>query len=38
MAYTPTTWVNNSTPALNAANLNKMETGIDEAHDCANIA
>ena len=37
MAYTPTTWVNNSTPAINATNLNHMETGIDEAHDCANI-
>ena len=38
MAYTPTTWVNNSTPAINATNLNNMETGIDDAHDCANIA
>ena len=37
MAYIPTTWINNSTPAINATNLNKMETGIDEAHDCANI-
>ena len=37
MTYSPTTWINNSTPALNAANLNKMETGIDEAHDAANI-
>ena len=37
MAYTPTNWQNNSTPAINATNLNKMETGIDEAHDCANI-
>lgn len=37
MAYIPTTWVNNSTPAINATNLNHMETGIDEAHDCANI-
>lgn len=33
MAYTPNTWVNGTTPALNATNLNKMETGIDEAHD-----
>jgi hypothetical protein len=33
MAYTPTVWVNNTTPAINADNLNKMETGIDEAHD-----
>ena len=37
MAYSPTNWVNNSTPAINAANLNKIETGIDEAHDCQNI-
>lgn len=28
MAYTPTTWVNNSLPALNATNLNKIENGI----------
>lgn len=33
MAYTPNTWVNGTTPALNATNLNKMETGIDDAHD-----
>jgi hypothetical protein len=31
MPYTPTTWVDDSTP-LSAANLNKMETGIDDAH------
>lgn len=28
MSYTKTTWRNNSTPALNATNLNKMEQGI----------
>jgi hypothetical protein len=28
MAYTKTTWVNGTTPAINATNLNKMETGI----------
>jgi len=33
VAYSKTTWVNGQTPAINAANLNKMETGIDEAHD-----
>jgi hypothetical protein len=33
MAYTPTAWVNGTTPAINATNLNKIETGIDEAHD-----
>lgn len=37
MAYSQTTWVNNSTPAINATNLNKMESGIGDAHDCANI-
>lgn len=33
MAYTPTTWVNNTAPALSAANLNNIEDGIDDAHD-----
>jgi len=35
MAYTPTTWANSPSTAtpLSAANLNKMETGIDQAHD-----
>ena len=33
MAYTPTAWVNGTTPAINATNLNKIEVGIDEAHD-----
>lgn len=33
MAYTKTTWVNNSAPALNATNLNKIETGISDAHN-----
>ena len=33
MTYSKTTWVNNTAPALNSTNLNKMETGIDEAHD-----
>lgn len=28
MAYSKTTWVNNSTPAINATNLNNMEGGI----------
>lgn len=31
MTYTPTTWVNNNPPAIDAANLNKMETGINRA-------
>lgn len=33
MGYDKTTWVNNSAPAINETNLNKIETGIDEAHD-----
>lgn len=28
MAYTKTIWVNNSSPAISAANLNKIENGI----------
>ena len=32
MAYEKTTWVNNSKPAINAANLNKIEQGIADAH------
>lgn len=28
MAYSKTTWVNDNAPALNAANLNKIENGI----------
>jgi hypothetical protein len=30
MPYTPTTWVNDSTP-LSAANMNNLETGVQEA-------
>jgi hypothetical protein len=37
MPYTPTTWVDNVTP-VNAANLNKMETGIDTVTDTAEAA
>ena len=32
MAYEKTTWVNDSKPAINAANLNKIEQGIADAH------
>jgi hypothetical protein len=32
MAYTKTTWVNDTTPAINATNLNKIEQGIYDAH------
>ena len=31
MAYTKTTWVNDSPPDINAENLNKMEQGIADA-------
>lgn len=37
MAYTPTTWVDNVTP-VNAANLNKVETGLDAADQAATDA
>ena len=37
MAYTKHTWTNGSGEAINATNLNEMETGIDEAHDASNI-
>lgn len=33
MAYSKTTWINNTSPAINAANLNNIETGIEDAHD-----
>ena len=38
MAYTKTAWVNDTTPAINATNLNKMETGIYDAHVTADGA
>ena len=34
MAYTKTTWVDNSLPAINSTNLNNIESGI-EANDTA---
>ena len=38
MAYTATSWVNGSEPAINAANLNKLEAGVVAAHEAvANI-
>ena len=33
MAYTKTVWVNDSVPAINQTNLNKIEQGIYEAHE-----
>lgn len=32
MSYTRTTWVNDSTPAIDATNLNNIETGLVDAH------
>ena len=38
MAYTATNWVNDSEPAINAANLNKLEAGVVSAHEAvANV-
>ena len=38
MTYTATNWVNDSEPAINAANLNKLEAGVVAAHEAvANI-
>jgi len=34
--YVPTTWVDDSVPAINALNLNKIEQGIDVATDAIN--
>lgn len=38
MAYTPTTYVNGTTPALNATNLNHAELGIQTADTTASAA
>jgi len=32
MAYTKTTWINDTSPAISAENLNKIEQGIYDAH------
>jgi len=32
MTYTKTTWVEGGSPGISAANLNKIETGISDAH------
>ena len=38
MTYIATSWVNGSEPAINAANLNKLEAGVVAAHESvANI-
>lgn len=31
--FTPRTWVNDGAPAINAANLQAMDNGIEDAHD-----
>ena len=31
-SYAPTYWVDGSTPAINAANLRKLEKGVADAH------
>lgn len=36
MAYNKTVWVNDSVPAINQTNLNKIEQGIYEAHQKAD--
>lgn len=38
MAYTKTTWVDNTTPDINATNLNHLETGVYDAHVTADAA
>src|SRR5579862_3733904 len=35
--YTKTSWVDNTTPAINATNLNNMETGIAQAATVYNV-
>ena len=37
MAYLKTIWVNDTPPAINSTNLNKIETGLDEAHAYLNL-
>ena len=36
MAYTATSWVNGSEPAINAANLNKLEAGVVAAQEAVS--
>lgn len=38
MAYTPTIWVDNSAPEINATNLNHLETGVQTAAATADAA
>lgn len=36
LEYVPTEWFNNTAPAINASNLNKIELGIKSVTDCVN--
>lgn len=36
-SFTPTTWVNNGAPGISAAQLNRMETAIDELYRNQNV-
>ena len=38
MAYTKTDWLNDSAPAISAANLNKLEDGVGSAHEQLDAA
>ena len=38
MPYTPTTWVNDDLPAIDAANLNKIEGAINSLYDTVEAA
>ena len=38
MAYTKTNWINDSVPAINADNLNKIEQGIYEVHENTKLS
>lgn len=38
MPYTPTTWVNDDLPAIDAVNLNKIEGAINSLYDAIEIA
>lgn len=38
MPYTPTTWVNDDLPAIDAANLNKIEGAINSLYDVVEAA
>mgnify|MGYP001078840659 CR=1 FL=1 len=37
MTYAKTAWINDAVPAINASNLNNIETGIDEVTSVVNL-